>query len=110
MGLLAVLMFLLAPWGGPCDRRCRPADPTTSRLAGPSGTPRPAARDADAASDLEVDPALLEEEDGDGSETEVASGSMIPPMPTSSASPGARDRGRHRDRSGRATRPALLRC
>src|SRR5690349_16520206 len=30
---LVVLFVVLAPWGGPCERRSRPADPTTTRVA-----------------------------------------------------------------------------
>jgi hypothetical protein len=115
MGTLAVLFILLAPCGGPCDRRNRPADPTTARLmaiGGPASESWPSFDgDGPGAAPLEMDPAILEdEEDGEGSENPSITGQPSPFAPPPAESLGAMDGDRHHDDSGRSARSPLLRC
>jgi hypothetical protein len=113
-GTLVVLFIVLAPWGGQCDRRGRPADPTTLRsvtMCGPASEPPPSVRDAGRGdAGLEIDPAILEEEDGEGLGVRSISGPMSPLVPPSPASLGAGDCDRHHDHSGRSARSPFLRC
>ncbi len=112
---LAILFILLAPWGGPCDRRDRAADPTTSRsvtMCGPVSEPQPSAHDArpgDAGLEISTD-ILEDEEDGEGFQVRSISGPMSPTMPPSPASLGARDGEPQHDHSGRSARCSFLRC
>jgi hypothetical protein len=115
MGTLAVLFLLLAPCGGPCDRRDRPADPTTARLmaiGGPASETLPAFDgDVPGTAPLEMDAAILEEEeDGEGFEAPSLAGQPNPFAPPLAASLGAMDGDRHHDNSGRSARSLLLRC
>jgi hypothetical protein len=115
MGTLAVLSLLLAPCGGPCDRRDRPADPTTARLmaiGGPASESLPAFDgDGPSAAPLEMDPAILEEEeDGEGFEAPSLAGQPSPFAPPPADSLGAMDGDRNHNNSGRSARSPLLRC
>ena len=71
-GTLAILFVLLAPWGGPCDRRTRPADPTTSGLSGilgPESGSQPGLHGSEYGSGIpEMALDILDDEEDDGDE------------------------------------------
>jgi hypothetical protein len=113
--MLVIVSVLLTPWGGPCDRRSRPADPTTSRLmviCGQASEARPSFDGADPFDVLlAMYPDILEdEEDGEGSEDPSLAGQPSPFAPPLATPLGAMDGGRHHDDSGRSARSPSLRC
>jgi hypothetical protein len=113
-GPLAVLFILLAPWGGPCDRSSRPADPTSSPslICGRTGESPPFTHGGGAHDDLlDMSPDILEdEEDGEGSEAQDIAGATGPRVPPSPTMFGATGCDPQHDHSGRSARSPFLRC
>jgi hypothetical protein len=112
---LVIFLVMLAPWGGPCDRGSRRADPTTMRSAaigGPASDSRPSSRGADPyAPPIELYPEILDdEEEGEGFEAGSLAGPSSPFTPPPPTSLGAMDGDRHHDHSGRSARSPFLRC
>jgi hypothetical protein len=114
-GALVTLFVLLAPWGGPCDRRTRPADPTTSRLSailGQEGASRPGFHGSGYGAglpDMALD-ILDDEDDGEEFEGRIFLGQSRGFMPPSRGVPGPMDCDDRHDDSGRSARSSLLRC
>jgi hypothetical protein len=115
-GMLAILFVLLAPWGGPCDRRTRAADPTTSGLSGLLGPGRgsqPGLHGSEYGSGIpETALDILDDEEDDGDE--FGSRNLLDPSLgftlKAHALEGPMARDRHHDDSGRSARSSLLRC
>jgi hypothetical protein len=113
--LLVILLVLLAPWGGPCDRQNRSADPTTLRFASIGGQASESQPFLDglgnSADPDELCPDILEdEEDGEGFEIRNIAGQTSPYTPPSPRALDAMDGGRHHDHSGRSARSSFLLC
>jgi hypothetical protein len=115
-GTLAILFVLLAPWGGPCDRRTRPADPTTSGLSGilgPGSGSQPGLHGSEYGSGIpETALDILDDEEDDGDE--FGSRSLLGPSrgftPKAHHLQGPMACDHHHDDSGRSARSAFLRC
>ena len=112
---LAVLVVLALPWGGVCERRTRPADPTTTRVAislGQESKSQPGVHDPGYGGGLpEMYSDILDDSD---SEEEFESRCFVdqsqeyPPTSSRAITPLGIDH-RHDD-SGRSARSPLLRC
>jgi hypothetical protein len=112
---LAALVVLALPWGGVCERRTRPADPTTTRIAirlAQESESRPGAQDPGYGGGLlEMYPDILDDAD---SEEELENrcfadrSQEFPPASSRAITPLGIDH-RHDD-SGRSARSSLLRC
>jgi hypothetical protein len=115
-GTLAILFVLLAPWGGPCERRTRPADPTTSGLSGilgPESESHPGLHGSEYGSGMpEMALDILDDEEDDGDEfgSRILLGPSRGITPRAHALHGPMAGDHHHDDSGRSTRSALLRC
>jgi hypothetical protein len=116
VGALVILFVLLAPWGGPCDRRTRPADPTTSGLSGILGLgsgSQPGLHGSEYGSGIpETALDILDDEEDDGDE--FGSRSLLGPSrgftPKAHHLQGPMACDHHHDDSGRSARSAFLRC
>jgi hypothetical protein len=111
---LAIWFVLLAPWGGPCDRRSRPADPITARMAaflGPCSESQPSIDGPDtAAGEDETFPDILDdEEDGEGPTIQNIAGHPTRLTPPTSQALSAREDDRGIP-SARSARSPLLKC
>jgi hypothetical protein len=114
-GVLAISFILLAPWGGPCDRRNRSADPTTSRSLANFGQENEShlglqGRDyGGGLPDTALD--ILDDEDG-GEEFQcrILLGQSHGFTPRCQGVPSPIDGDSHHDDSGRSTRSPVLRC
>ena len=112
---LAVLVVLALPWGGVCERRTRPADPTTTRVAirlGQESESQPGVHDPEYGDGLpEMYSDILDDSD---SEEEFESRCVVdrsrefPPTSSRAITPLGTDP-RHDD-SARSARSSLLRC
>ena len=112
---LAILFLLLAPWGGLCERRDRPADPTTCRLETLGGQDREGRTGVlgpvqdPGLPDIDRD--ILDDEDSEeetGSRGFVGQAQELAP-PTLCA-PGPRESQHRREDSGHPARSPILRC
>jgi hypothetical protein len=116
MGFTLVILFtVLAPWGGPCNRRSRPADPTTARLStilGQKSESQPGIHGSDYGAglpDMALD-ILDDEDDGEDFEGRIFLGQSHGFTPPSHGVPGQMVCDNHHDDSGRSARSTLLRC